>query len=78
MPHSSGHIDNLYEFRTGDFEGTTGSCVFRIARNPQRIDAETPRKREQQHQGTRRIVVAAICRVNAVADVARIVLNMWR
>jgi hypothetical protein len=65
-------------FRNGDNVHKLGACqlatapgrnILRITRNPERIESERPRQRNQQTQGARREMAAPMVRVDTVADV---------
>ena len=71
-------VDDLHKFSAGNFEAPSRCCVVGIAGDPDRIDAESARKRKDQGYRTGSVVVAAVRPVNAITDVAGVLLEMGR
>src|ERR1700739_1119068 len=72
------HSNNLEEFRACNFQAAPRSHIVRVAGDPHGIDAEAARKRQQQHQRSRCIVMTAVRLVDAVADMSCIALDVRR
>lgn len=70
------NIDDFDKLSACNLEAPARSDVFRVAGNPDRIDAESARKRHEQDQGTRGIVMAAMCAMNAVTDMTCVPLEV--
>jgi len=73
-----GNVDDLDEFRAGDFEASARGGVFGIACDPDGVNSVVPGKREQQSNRARGVVMAAVRWMYSVADVSGVLLDVRR
>jgi hypothetical protein len=70
------NVDDLNEFGTRKLASPPGGKIFRITGYPERIEPEFTGKRDQKPQGPSRVFVSTVSRMNAIAYVSSIELNM--
>ena len=73
-----GDVDDLHELSAGYFEAATRGRVFRVAGDPDRIDAESAGEGKKQGYRTRSIVMPAVRAMHAIADMTRVSLEVRR
>ena len=72
-----GDIHHFHKLGSRKIESAARRQVFRIASNPERVQAKTASHGQQQAERAARVFVAAMQWMNGIADVAGI-LSIWR
>ena len=72
----SWNVDDLDEFGAGEFKSPTRCHVFRVACDPQWIEIELFRQWHKKADGSGCVMISAMLRMNAIADVASVPLDM--
>ncbi len=80
LPDDAVHrnVDDFNEPGPGELERAPRRVILRIARDPEWIDADAPRQRQQQPHSPRSIVVAAVVQQHVVTNVTRVERDVRR